>query len=343
MRTIVHRSRAVAVSVAGVLAGSAPLSLAIACAALFGSTESAATPVYPSRPVTIVVPYNAGGPTDTLTRIVAERMRASLGQPVIIDNVGGAAGRIGTDRVARAAPDGYTLMVGSTSTHVVNGAVFTLNYDVVNNFEPVSLLAESSYLIVARKTLLANNLKELIAWLTANPDKASQGTTGMGGTSHLVGVLFQKQTGTRFQFVPYRGIAMQDLVAGNIDLMFASAPNSLPQVRAGAIKAYAVAAKRRLAEAPDIPTSDEAGLPGFHVSLFHALWAPKAAPKSVIAKLNAAVVDALADPAVRKRLADIGEQIFPREQQTPEALATQQKAEIERWWPVIKDAGIKAQ
>ena len=317
----------------------ASLTIAVALGIVAGATAQ----VYPSRPITIIVPYTAGGQGDTLTRILAEPKRASLGQPVIIDNVGGAAGRIGTGRVARAAPDGYTLGQGTFSTHVVSGAVHALDYDVLNDFEPIALIASGPQLIIARKTMPANDLKEFIAWLKANPDKASQGTTGAGGTSHLAGLLFQKQTGTRFQFVPYRGSAMQDLVAGNIDLMIDQASNALPQVRNGSIKVYAVAAKTRMAAAPDIPTADEAGLPGFHISNWFAFWAPKATPKDVIAKLNAAFIAALADPTVRRRLTDLGLEISPREQQTPEALAAFQKAEIEKWWPIIRAAGIKAE
>ena len=311
--------------------------------ATLGIAASATAQVYPSRPITIIVPYTAGGQGDTLTRVLADPMRASLGQPVIIDNVGGAAGRIGTGRVARAAPDGYTLVPGTFSTHVVSGAVHALNYDVLNDFEPIALIANGPQVVVAKKTMPASDLKEFIAWLKANPDKASQGTTGAGGTSHLAGLLFQKQTGTRFQFVPYRGSAMQDLVAGNIDLMIDQASNALPQVRNGSIKVYAVAAKTRLAVGPDIPTADEAGLPGFHISNWFAFWAPKATPKDVIAKLNAAFIAALADPTVRRRLTDLGLEISPREQQTPEALAAFHKAEIEKWWPIIRAAGIKAE
>jgi tripartite-type tricarboxylate transporter receptor subunit TctC len=223
----------------------------------------------------------------------------------------------------------------------VNGAVNALGYDLLKDFEPVALIANGPQLIVARKAMPANDLKEFIAWLKANPDKASQGTAGTGGTSHLAGVLFQMQTGTRFQFVPYRGSAMQDLVAGNIDLMIDQASNALPQVRSGSIKVYAVASKTRMAAAPDIPTADEAGLPGFHISNWFAFWAPKATPKDVIAKLNAAFIAALADPTVRRRLTDLGLEISPREQQTPEALAAFHKAEIEKWWPIIRAAGIK--
>lgn len=322
----------------------APLlgSLVIAIALGFAATGMAQ--VYPSRPITIVVPFAAGGPSDTLTRILAERMRTSLGQPIVIDNVGGAAGRIGTSRAAGAAPDGYTLITGSAGTHMANGALYALNYDVLQDFEPVSLLAATPQLIVSRKTMPANNLKELIAWLKANPDKASQGTSGVGGYSHLAGVLFQKQSGTRFQFVFYRGGAqtMQDLVAGHIDLMIDQASNALTQVRSGNIKSYAVAAKRRLAEALDIPTVDEAGLPGFHFSHWYAFFAPKGTPKTIIGKVNAATAEALDDPIVQQQLTNLGQEIFQRGQRTPEALAIFHRAEIEKWWPIIRAAGIKA-
>jgi tripartite-type tricarboxylate transporter receptor subunit TctC len=316
-----------------------------AVAATLGIAASAVAQEYPSRPITVIVPFAAGGPSDTLTRILTERMRVSLGQPVIVENVGGAAGRIGTGRVARAAPDGYTLGHGSAGTHMANGAVYSLNYDVLKDFEPVSLLASTPQLIVARKTMPANDLKELIAWLKANADRASQATSGLGGYSHLAGLFFQKQTGTRFQFVFYRGGAqsMQDLVAGQIDLMIDQASNALPQVRSGNIKAYAVASKTRLAEAPDIPTVDEAGLPGFHFSHWYAFFVPKGTPKAIIDTLNAATVEALADPTVRRRLTDLGLEIFPRELQTPEALAAYHKADIEMWWPIVKAAGIRAE
>jgi tripartite-type tricarboxylate transporter receptor subunit TctC len=276
--------------------------------------------------------------------VIAERMQTSLGQPIVIDNVGGAAGRIGTSRAAHAAPDGYTLITGSAGTHMANGALYALNYDVLQDFEPVSLLAATPQLIVSKKTMPANNLNELIAWLKKNPDKASQGTSGVGGYSHLAGVLFQKQTGTRFQFVFYRGGAQttQDLVSGQIDLMIDQASNALPQVRSGNIKPYAVAAKRRLAEAPDIPTVDEAGLPGFHFSHWYAFFAPKGTPKNIVGKLNAAAVEALDDPIVRQRLTNLGQEIFPRDQRTPETLSIFHRAEIEKWWPIIRAAGIKA-
>jgi tripartite-type tricarboxylate transporter receptor subunit TctC len=321
------------------------LLIAMALAASCAIADNAAAQVYPSRPVTMVVPFPAGGSTDTIGRVMADGMRASLGQTIIIENVGGASGNIGVGRVARAAPDGYTLILGSWPTHVLNAAIFTLPYDPLNDFEPVSLVAAQPLFIIAKKAMPAKDLGELIAWLKANPDKATQGTAGTGGASHLAGVFFQKATGTRYQLVPYRGSApaMQDLLAGQIDMMIDLAASSTPHVRAGNVKAYAVTSKTRLAAAPDVPTVDEAGLPGYYVSSWHAIWVPKATPKPVIAKLNAAVVDALADPTVRKRLADVGQDIFPREQLTPEALSTFRKAEIEKWWPLVKAANIKVE
>src|SRR5262245_3377678 len=298
----------------------------LAAAVILKSPQQAAAQAYPSRPITIVVPFAAGGPGDTLTRILAERMRVSLGQTVIIENVTGAGGTIGVGRVARAAPDGHTLSFGFLGTHVLNGAVYTLQYDVLKDFEPIALLASNPQLIVTKNTVPANNLAELIAWLKANPDKASQGTGGV--PSQVGGALFQRMTGTRFQFVPYRGgagPAMQDLVAGQIDLMFDQALNSLQHVRAGRIKVFAVTGKTRLPSAPDIPSVDEAGLPGFHMSLWYGFWAPKGTPMEIIAKLNAAVVDGLGSPPVRQRLADLGLEIPPREEQTPEALGAFQK------------------
>jgi tripartite-type tricarboxylate transporter receptor subunit TctC len=256
--------------------------------------------------------------------------------------VTGAAGSVGSGRVARAAPDGYTLAFGGLITHVINGAVLKLPYDVLADFEPVSPIATTDLLIVAKKAMPANDLKSLIAWLKANPDKASQGSGGPGSLTHLAGIFFQKQTGTRFAIVPYRGAgaAITDLVAGHLDIMFDLAPNSLPHMRAGAIKSYAVMAKARLRAAPDVPTVDEAGLPGLYMAAWEAAWAPKGTPASVVAKLNAAIVDALATPAVASRLAAHGEEIFPRDQQTPASLAALHKSELEKWWPLIKAANI---
>jgi tripartite-type tricarboxylate transporter receptor subunit TctC len=321
------------------------LGLAAGAAALPAISRIAWAQSYPTRPITIIVAFPPGGATDVIARNLAERMKASLGQPVIIENVTGAGGTIGTGRVARAAPDGYTLSIGQTDTHVITGATYALQYDVLNGFEPVAPLSTTPLLFLARKTMPADDLNGLIAWLKANPGKASMGTSGVGANAHVAGILFQKETGTQFGFVPYRGgaPALQDLVAGQIDLNMADPATSLTQVRAGSVKAFAVTAAARLSSAPEIPTVDEAGLPGFYVSFWHGLWVPKRTPAAVIAKLNAAVVEALADPGMRARLADPGQEIFPRDQQTPEALAAFQKAEIERWWPIIKAANIKGQ
>jgi tripartite-type tricarboxylate transporter receptor subunit TctC len=317
--------------------------LLLAAMLLLGTVSAAPADGYPGRPVRVVVGFPAGGPTDVIARLVAQKLSDALGQQFFVENVGGAGGNIASGQVARAAPDGYTIGLGSGTTHVANGAVYSLKYDLVTDFEPISLLTTQPMLIIAKKVMPAKDLKELIAWLKANPDKASQGTAGAGSTSHLSGVFFQKETGTRYQFVPYRNTGMQDLIAGLIDLMIDPAANSVPQVLAGTVKPYAVTAKRRLAAAPDIPTVDEAGVPGLHITSWHGLWVPKATPKSVIAKLSAAVVDALADPMVRQRLADIGNETVARDQQNPEALGAWQKAEIEKWWPIIKAAGIKAE
>jgi tripartite-type tricarboxylate transporter receptor subunit TctC len=321
------------------------LLLAVVLAAGLGTVGSGTAQVFPSRPITMIVPFPAGGSVDAVGRIVAEGMRGSLGQAVVVENVAGAAGSIGVGRVARAAADGYTLSMGQWGTHVANGAIYALPYDVLRDFEPLALLASNPYLVLTKKALPANDLNGLIAWLKANPDKALLGTPGVGSAAHIGGMFFQNAIGTRFQFVPYRGgaPAMQDLLAGEIDLMFDSPANSLSQVRAGSLKAHAVTAERRLAAAPDIPTADEAGLPKFYFSSWTALWAPKGTPKEVIARLNAAAMDALADPVVRRRLADLGQDISPRAQQTPEALAALQKSEIEKWWPIIKAAGIKGE
>jgi tripartite-type tricarboxylate transporter receptor subunit TctC len=321
------------------------LHLSAGAAAVPALPRLAGAQAFPSRPITMVVPISAGGAMDTNARLIAEGMRVSLRQPIIIENVTGAGGTIGVGRVARAAPDGYTLSVGFLGTHVLNGAIYTLQYDVLKDFEPVALLASNPQLIVAKNATPANSLNELIAWLKANPGKASQGTAGVGSPAHVSGAYFQKETGTRFQFVPYRGAApaMQDLVAGQIDLMFDQAVNSLPHVRGRKIKALAVMANTRLASAPEIPTVDEAGLPGFYISIWSGMWAPRGRSKAVVAKLNAAVVDALGHPTMRQQLADLGQAVPPRDQQTPEALGAFQRAEIDKWWPIIKTAGIKAE
>ena len=321
------------------------LHLAGGAAALPAVSRFAWAQAYPMKRITMIVPFAAGGATDVIARIVAGPMRISLGQPVIIENVTGANGSIGVGRAVRAAPDGYTIVIGSWSTHVVNGAVYTLQYHALNDFEPIALLASNPEMIVAKSGMPANNLRDLISWLKANPDKARQGTAGIGSTPHLGGVFFQRETGRRFQFVPYRGAApaTQDLLAGQIDIGIDDPTNYLPLVRAGRIRAYAVTARSRLAAAPDIPTVDEAGLPGFYFSRWHGLWAPKPTPKSVLSRLSVAVTDALAEPSVRSRLAELGQEVFPRDQQTPEALAALQKAEIEKWWPIIKAANIRVE
>ena len=316
--------------------------LAASASGLLARQRSAEAQSFPTRQITMVAPFPPGGAIDILGRLVAERMQESLGQPVIIENVSGAAGSLGPGRVVRAASDGYTLSLGTSGTHVLNGATMTLQYDVLNDFEPIALLSNQPLVIVTRKDMPASDLKELVTWLKSNPDKATQGM--VGSTSQLVGVLFQKMTDTRLVFAPYRGtnLALQDMVAGRIDMMFDLASLCMPFVRAGTVKAYAVLAKNRLTAAPEIPTVDEAGLPGFHSSLWIALWAPKGTPKEVVTKLNTAVVDAFSNSAVRTKLADLGHELFPRDQQTPEALATLQKSEIDKWWPIIKAAGIKA-
>jgi tripartite-type tricarboxylate transporter receptor subunit TctC len=322
------------------------LSLSVlAIAGLLATPGSVAAQTYPSRPITMIVPFGAGGPTDTLARIVAERMRSALGHPIVIENVVGAGGTIGVGKAARAAPDGYSIGIGAWNTHVVNGAIYALPYHVLNDFEPVALLANNHSVIVSKTAVPSKNLSELIGWIKANEDKVSAGTAGAGTSLHVAGVFFQQLTGTRFQFVPYRGAApaAQDLIAGRIDLMFDQASSSLQYVRSGRTKAFAIASETRLAVAPDIPTAAEAGLPGFNISVWHGLWAPNGTPKNIIAKLNSAVVETLADEAVQKRLIDMGQVIPARDRQSAESLGAYHKAEIEKWWPTIRAANIKAE
>jgi tripartite-type tricarboxylate transporter receptor subunit TctC len=317
--------------------------IAVALAATLGSIAGASAQPFPSRPITIIVPFAAGGPSDSLARVLGDRMRASLGQNFLIENITGAGGSIAVGRAVRAAPDGYTISFGHLGTHVFNGAIYPLPFDLLKDFEPVALLPSNPMVVVSKTALPAKDLKELVAWLKANEGKATAGTAGAGSGSHIAGVYFQRVAGLKMQFVPYRGTApaLNDLVAGQIDLIVDQASNSMQQIRAGKIRAYAVTAKVRLPAAPDIPSVDEAGLPGFHMTLWNGLWVPKATPKDAIAKLNAAVGEAMADASVKQRLNDLGLEIPPRDQQTPEALAAWHKAEIEKWWPIVKAADVK--
>jgi tripartite-type tricarboxylate transporter receptor subunit TctC len=319
-------------------------SVAVALAMLAGIAGAQAQ-TYPSRPITVIVPFAAGGSTDTVARVVSERMKASLGQPVVAEDVTGAGGTIGVTRLFRSAPDGYTLAIGQWTSNVGAGVMYPLAFDLLKDFEPISMLSIGPIWIIGRSNLPATDMKELIAWLKANPGKASAATIGPGSGAHMCLVYFQNMTGTKFQLVPYRGAApaMQDLMAGQIDLSCLEAGQTLPHYRNGNIKAFGVLTGKRWFAAPDAPTIDEAGVPGLHFPWWHGLWAPKGTPKDVIATLNAAVVDALADPAVRQRLTDLGHEIAPREQQTPAALAAYHKAEIDKWWPIIKAANIKLQ
>jgi tripartite-type tricarboxylate transporter receptor subunit TctC len=290
-----------------------------------------------------VVPFAAGGPSDAIARILGDRMKATLGQPFVIENVTGAGGSIGVGRAVRAVPDGYTVSFGHLGTHVANQAIYPLPYDMINDLDPVVLLPSNPMIVVSRNTLPAKSLQELITWLKANPDKATAGTAGAGSGSHIAGVYMQNLTGLRLQFVPYRGTgpALTDLVAGQIDILVDQASNSMQQIRSGNIRPYAVTDRKRLSAAPDIPTVDEAGLPGFYMTLWNGLWVPKGTPKEAITRLNAAAVEALADPAVKRRLVDLGFEIPERDQLTPAALGAWHKAEAEKWWPVIKAANIK--
>jgi tripartite-type tricarboxylate transporter receptor subunit TctC len=305
----------------------------------------AAAQNYPTRAMTMIVPFPAGGATDTLARFLAEKMRAVLGQPVIIENVAGAAGSLGVGRAVRSAADGYTLSIGTSTTHMLTGGLYALQFDLLKDLEPVIQIGSEPLLIVGRKSLPADDLKGLIAYLKANPDRASVGIAGVGATGHLTGISFQKETGTRFQFVPYRGNApaMQDLLAEQIDFMIEPSSNFKSLVGAGSVKPYAITGKTRLPSSPDIPTADEAGLAGFFASLWYGLWVPKDTPKDIIAKLNAIMVQVLADPSVQKRFDELGIQITPPALQSPEALRGFQKAEAERWWPIIKASNIKSE
>ncbi|MEQ1776353.1 MAG: tripartite tricarboxylate transporter substrate-binding protein [Burkholderiales bacterium] len=310
---------------------------------LFHSISTAQT--YPSRPITIVVPFAAGGPTDTLARIVSDPMRKLLGQTVVVENVTGAGGSIAVGRVARAAPDGYTIGIGHWGSHVVNGAYYTLPFDLLTDLEPVGMIASNPQVIISKLAVPAKNLKELIAWSKANQDKLLVGTGGVAASAHMGGIYFQNAIGAKFQFVHYRGgaPALQALLSGEVDLYVTQVSGAVTFTRAGKIRAYAVTAKARQEAALEIPTVDEAGLPGLYTSVWHAIWAPKGTPKDIIAKLNATIVETLADATVRKRFGDLGQEIPSREEQTPQALAAYHKAEIDKWWPLIKATGLKAE
>jgi tripartite-type tricarboxylate transporter receptor subunit TctC len=314
----------------------------IATAALV-CTGAAQAEVYPSHPLALIVPFPAGGPTDTLARIITDRMRVTLGQPIVIENVTGAGATIGVGRAVNAAPDGYTFVLGNWTSHVGPGAIYKLPYDVLTDLAPISMISATPLMIVGKTAIPADDGKGLIAWLKANPNKASAATVGVGSAAHVCMIYFRDKTDTQFQMVPYRGgaPAMQDMVAEQIDLMCAEASQTLPYLRGGKMKAFAVMSKSRWPAAPDVATMDEVGVPGMYISFWNALWAPKGTPKEIIAKLNAAVVEALADPTVRQRLTDLGHVIATREEQTPEALAAFHRAEIEKWFPIIKAANIK--
>jgi len=307
------------------------------------SSGNALTENFPSHPITIIVPFSAGGPSDAMMRIMAERMKVTLGEPLLIENVTGAGGSLGVGRTVRSPPDGYTVGFGHLGTNVANGVIYKLGYDLVSDLEPVVLLPSNPMIIVSKNAVPAKSLGELLAWLKARPIPATAGTAGAGSGSHIGALYFESVTGIKLQYVPYRGTApaMTDLIAGQIDLIVDQTSNSISQVRAGAIRAYAVTDTKRLESAPDIPTTDEAGLAGFHMTLWSGLWVPKNTPKDVVVKLNAAAVDALNDPAVRKQLENLGLQMPPRDRLSPEALDTWQKAEIAKWWPMLKAANVK--
>jgi tripartite-type tricarboxylate transporter receptor subunit TctC len=311
--------------------------------ALLAFAGNARADNFPSHPITFVVPFSAGGPSDAMARIMAERMQRTLGQTIMIENVTGAGGSLGVGRVVRAPADGYTVGFGHLGTNVANGAIYNLGYDLVTDLEPVVLLPSNPMIIVSKNAVPAKSLKELLAWLKAKPTPPTAGTAGAGSGSHIAGLYFENVSGIKLQYVPYRGTApaLNDLVAGQIDIIVDQTSNSISQVRAGTIRAYAVTSDKRVESASDIPTTDEAGLPGFHMTLWSGLWVPKGTPKDIIAKLNGAAVDALNDPAVAKKLGDLGLDIPPKDQASPEALGAWQKAEIAKWWPMIKAANVK--
>jgi tripartite-type tricarboxylate transporter receptor subunit TctC len=317
--------------------------LVVAVLAMLAFTGVAFAQNYPSHPITIIVPFSAGGPSDAMARILAERMKTSLGETILIENVTGAGGSIGVGRAVRSPPDGYTISFGHLGTHVANGAIYKLGYDLVADLEPVVLLPSNPMIIVSKNAVPAKSLKELLEWLKSRPTPPTAGTAGAGSGSHIAGLYFENLSGIKLQYVPYRGTApaMNDLVAGQIDIIVDQTSNSISQVRAGTIRGYAVTDDKRVASAPDIPTTDEAGLPGFHMTLWSGLWVPKDTPTDIVAKLNAATVEALSDPSVKKQLENLGLQMPPKDQLSSKALGAWQRAEIAKWWPMIKAANVK--
>jgi tripartite-type tricarboxylate transporter receptor subunit TctC len=313
--------------------------------ALAAFSGSARADNYPSHQLTIIVPFSAGGPSDAMARVLAERMQRSLGQTILIENVTGAGGSLGVGRVVRAPADGYTIGFGHLGTNVANGAIYKLGYDLITDLEPVVMLPSNPMIIVSRNAVPAKTLQELLAWLKAKPTPPTAGTAGAGSGSHIAGLYFENVSGIKLQYVPYRGTApaLTDLVAGQIDIIVDQTSNSINQVRAGTIRAYAITADKRVDSAPEIPTTDEAGLPGFHMTLWSGFWVPKDTPKDIITRLNAAAVEALGDPGVQKKLGDLGLDMPPKDQLTPAALGVWQKAEIAKWWPMIKGANVKVE
>ncbi len=316
-----------------------------AVAVCFATVASSVAQPWPSRPITIIVPFSPGGPTDTLARLISEPMRKFLGQTVVVENVTGAGGSIGVGRVARAAPDGYTVSIGHWGTHVVNGAYYSLNFDLIKDFAPVAQIATNPQLVMSKNAVPAKNMKELAAWIKSNQDKVQFATGGVGGASHIAGIYFMNRVGAKVEYVPYRGAApaLQALLSGEADINISQIGGSIQHVRSGRLRAYLVTAKDRQRAAPEIPTADEAGMPGMHTSVWHGIWVPRATSRDAIIKLNAAIVETLSDNSVRARFADIGQDIPPREEQTPQALAAYHKAEIDKWWPLMKAAGIKGE
>jgi tripartite-type tricarboxylate transporter receptor subunit TctC len=312
---------------------------------LVGVAPVVAADDYPSHPITIIVPFAAGGPSDAMARVLAERMRVALGQPLVVENVTGAGGSIGVGRAVQSPPDGYTISFGHLGTHVANGAVYKLKYDLVADLEPVVLLPSNPMIVVSKNAVPATSLKELIDWLKARPSPPTAGTAGAGSGSHIAGVYLESVAGLKLQYVPYRGTApaLNDLIAGQIDIIVDQTSNSISQVRAGTIRAYAITDDKRLASAPEIPTAEEAGLKGFTMTLWSGLWVPKGTPREIVTRLNAAAVEALNDPAVRKQLEGQGLEMTPKDQLTPEALGIRQKAEIAKWWSLIKAANVKVE